>query len=148
MASPDWDLVSRQIQSILDTLPSVKRTYGHEPLKVPNTSYPFATLWGPARITRPGAQVRQTQFGVWDSTATWTIRIYLRFQGPRPSFAQSAFRDHSRDLINAFDTYRNGTPASQPWADDAAIIEILPAILDRDREVFVVEATLESFHTA
>jgi hypothetical protein len=126
MPSPGWQSTAEAIASILETLPDVR---------------------GPASVVRPGAELPQTQLGRFDSTAEWTVRIYTKLQRD-PSGAQRQIRSQLDALINAFDTYRNGTPAGLAWADDAAITRAAPALLEPDRKILVLEATVESFHTA
>jgi hypothetical protein len=147
MPSPGWQATAEALVSILETLPDVRRVYDHEPREVPGNLHPYATVWGPGGIDRPGAQLAQTEFGKFDSTAEWTVRIYMKLErNPRP--AQLQIRDQLDALINAFDLYRNGTPAGRPWADDAALTRALPTLLEPDRKILVLEATVESFHTA
>jgi hypothetical protein len=147
MPSPGWQATAEALVAILETLPDVRKVLDHEPRQVGANMVPFATVWGPSSVDRPGAQLPQTELGRFDSTAEWTVRIYTKLQR-EPKFAQRQIRDQLDALINAFDLYRNGTPAGQPWADDAAITRAVPALLEPDRKILILEATVESFHTA
>lgn len=147
MPSPGWQTVADALVAILGTLPDVRKVLDHEPRQIGSNMVPFATVWGPAAVDRPGAQLAQTELGRFDSSAEWTVRIYTKLQR-EPAPAQRQIRSLADALIDAFDTYRNVTPGGTAWCDDAAVTRIVPALLEPDRKILVLEATVESFHTA